>query len=139
MTSGESTAASRTVGIRLGLLIPGGLLIAGGVALAGIAAPAAFAAPDCSPQGVSATTDSVTAAAQQYLNNHPDANGVLLTAALQPRDQAEATVRGYTSSHPQQTAEFKQILNPLAQTQQVCNVSVLPPSISWAFNLFMNG
>ena len=134
MTSEESTAARRTVGIRLGLLG----CIAGGVALAGIAAPTASAAPDCSAQAVSTTTDSVTAAAQQYLNNHPDANSVVLTAALQPRDQAEATVRGYASSHPQQTAEFKQVLNPLYQTQQVCNVSVLPPSVSWAFNLFMN-
>ncbi len=138
MTSGESTAARPTVGIRLGSF--GGLLgcIAGGVVLAGIVAPTASAAPDCSPQGVSATTDSVTAAAQQYLANHPDANRVLLTAALQPRDQAEATVRTYAGSHPAETAEFKQILNPLYQTQQVCNVSVLPGNISWAFNLFMN-
>jgi len=101
-------------------------------------APTASAAPDCSPQGVKNTTDSVTTAAQQYLANHPDANGVLLTAALQPRDQAETTVRNYTGSHPQETAEFKQILNPLYQTQQVCNVSVLPANVSWAFNLFMS-
>ncbi len=135
MRSGEFSAARRTAGIRLGGLAAAAI---GGIALAGIAAPSALAGPDCSPAGVQSTTDSVTTAAQQYLSNHPDANRVLLTAALQPRDQAEATVRGYTGSHPQETSEFKQILNPLYQTQQVCSVSVLPANVSWAFNLFMN-
>lgn len=135
MRSGEFSAASRTAGLRLGGLAAATI---GGIALTGIVAPSAFAGPDCSPGGVQSTTDSVTTAAQQYLSNHPDANRVLLTAALQPRDQAEATVRNYTGAHPQETSEFKQILNPLYQTQQVCNVSVLPANVSWAFNLFMS-
>lgn len=135
MKSGEFSAVRRTAGIRLGALAAAAI---GGIAVAGIVAPSALAAPDCSPQGVQSTTDSVTTAAQGYLANHPDANRVLLTAALQPRDQAEATVRNYTGSHPQETSEFKQILNPLYQTQQACNVSVLPANVSWAFNLFMN-
>jgi hemophore-related protein len=105
--------------------------------LAGVVAPNASAAPDCSPQGVQATSDSVTAAAQGFLAGHPDANQVLMTAALQPHDQAEATVRAYTSTHPNETAQFRQILNPLYQTQQVCNVSVVPPAIAGAFNEFM--
>lgn len=135
MKSGESSAARRTAGVGLGALAAATM---GGIGLAGVVAPSALAAPDCSPQAVQSTTDSVTTAAQQYLANHPDAQRVMMTAALQPRDQAEATVRNYTGAHQQETAEFKQILNPLYQTQQVCNVSVLPASVSWAFNLFMN-
>lgn len=135
MKSGESSAARRKAGARLGALAAATI---GGIALAGIVAPTAIAGPDCSPAGVQGTTDSVTTAAQQYLANHPDAQRVMMTAALQPRDQAEATVRNYTGAHQQETAEFKQILSPLYQTQQVCNVSVLPANVSWAFNLFMN-
>jgi hemophore-related protein len=118
--------------LRIGIGLAGG-----GLFLAGVLAPAASAAPDCSPEGVQATSDSVTAAAQGFLAGHPDANRVLMTAALQPHDQAEATVRAYTSTHPNETAQFRQILNPLYQTQQVCNVSVVPPAIAGAFNEFM--
>jgi len=119
--------------------MPGSWLgaLVGGIVLAGLAAPAASAAPDCSPQGVSNTSDSVTAAARQYLNTHPDASDVLMTAALQPRPQAEATVRDFASSHPQETAEFKQILTPLGDTQRQCNVQVVPPQFQWAFSQFM--
>ena len=112
-------------------------LVAGGMALAVIAAPSALAAPDCSPQGVSNTSDAVTAQAQQYLADHPDANKVLMTAALQPRSEAVATVQNYTSTHPQESAEFKSIIAPLGTLQKQCGVQVIPARFQWAFDQFM--
>lgn len=127
MTTGEPSRALR---IALGCIV-------GGFALAGVAAPVASAAPDCSPQGVQATSDSVTASAQQFLGAHPDANRVLLAAALQPHDQAEANVRAYVAANPGEASEFRAILSPLYQTQNACNVSVVPPAFAGAFNEFM--
>ena len=99
MKFANAAATRRTAGIVLSSLV-------GGMAMAVVAAPSAFAAPDCSPQGVSSASDAITAQAQQYLANHPDANSVLMTAAFQPRSEAVATVRDYTTAHPQESAEF---------------------------------
>jgi len=130
MKTANGAAARRTAGIVLSSL-------AGGMALAVVAAPSAFAAPDCSPQGVSNTSDAVTAQARQYLADHPDANKVLMTAALQPRSQAVATVRDYTTTHPQESSEFKSIIAPLGTLQQQCGVQVVPAQFQWAFDQFM--
>lgn len=108
-----------------------------GFALAGLAAPTAVAAPDCSPAGVEAAKDSVTNQAQSYLNSHPDGNKVLMTAALQPHQQAAATVAAYANSNPQEYAEFKAILAPLSTLQRQCGVSVVPPQLQWAFDQLM--
>jgi heme-binding protein len=80
----------------------------------------------------------VTAATQQYLANHPGVNQVLMSAAVMPRQQAEATVRTYAEAHPQEAADVKQILTPVLDTQQACNVSMVPPNFAWAFKEFMN-
>ncbi len=111
--------------------------VVGGVALAIFAAPAAVAAPDCSPQGAASASDAVTAQAQQFLAKYPEANKVLMTAALQPRSQAEATVRDYTSGHPQETAEFRSIIAPLGPLQKQCGVQVVPAQFQWAFDQFV--
>lgn len=131
MRTAESATSRRTLGVCLSALV-------GGAALAVVAAPAAFAAPDCSPQGVSSASDAITAQAQQYLANHPDAKQVLLTAALQPRPQAVVTVRDYTSAHPQETSEFRSIIAPLGTLQKQCGVQVLPAQFQWAFDQFMS-
>jgi hemophore-related protein len=130
MKTANAAATRRTAGIVVSSL-------AGGMALAAIAAPSALAAPDCSPQGVSNTSDAVTAQAQQYLADHPDANKVLMTAALQPRSEAVATVQNYTSTHPQESAEFKSIIAPLGTLQKQCGVQVIPARFQWAFDQFM--
>ena len=130
MKTANAAAARRTAGIVLSSLV-------GGMAMAVVAAPSAFAAPDCSPQGVSNTSDAVTAQAQQYLADHPDANKVLMTAALQPRSQAVATVQSYTSTHPQESSEFKSIIAPLGTLQKQCGVQVVPAQFQWAFDQFM--
>jgi heme-binding protein len=130
MKTANAAVTRRTAGIVLSSL-------AGGMALAVIAAPSALAAPDCSPQGVSSTSDAITAQAQQYLADHPDANKVLMTAALQPRSQAVATVQSYTSTHPQESAEFKSIIAPLSTLQKQCGVQVVPAQFQWAFDQFV--
>ena len=110
-----------------------------GIALAGIATPVAAAAPDCSPAAVESTTAAIGQQAQSYLNAHPDGNKALMTAALQPRPQAEATLRAYASSNPQEYAEFKAILAPLGTLQSQCGVQVVPAQYQWAFDQFING
>ena len=129
MTSGE---AARIVRFGLGSLV-------GGIVLAGLAAPVASAAPDCSPATVEATKETVGQQAQAYMDSHPDGNKVLLTAALQPRPQAEATLRAYATSNPQEYAAFKQILAPLGTLQRQCGVQVVPAQFQWAFEQFIGG
>ena len=113
--------------------------VAGGIALAGIAAPVATAAPDCSPASVDATSDSVMGQAQAYLNAHPAGNKMLMPAALQPRDQASATIAAYANANPQEYAGFKAILAPLGTLQSQCGVQVVPAQYQWAFDQFIGG
>jgi len=127
MTSGD---AARIARFCIGSLI-------GGIALAGIVVPVASAAPDCSPANVTSTKEAVGQQAQAYLDSHPDGNKVLMTAALQPRPQAEATVRAYATANPQEYAAFKQILAPLGTLQSQCGVQVIPPQFQWAFDQFI--
>ena len=127
MTSGE---AARIVRFGLGSLV-------GGIVLAGLAAPVASAAPDCSPATVEATKETVGQQAQAYMDAHPDGNKVLLTASLQPRPQAEATLRAYATANPQEYAAFKQILAPLGTLQRQCGVQVVPAQFQWAFEQFI--
>jgi hemophore-related protein len=129
MTSGD---AARIARFCIGSII-------GGIALAGLAAPMASASPDCSPATVDSTKESVGQQAQAYMDAHPDGNKALLTAALQPRPQAEATLRAYASANPQEYATFKQILAPLGTLQAQCGVQVVPAQFQWAFDQFIGG
>ena len=129
MTSGDATRITR---------ICAGSLI-GGIALAGLVAPVASAAPDCSPATVESTTDAIGQQAQDYMNANPEGNKALMTAALQPRPQAEATLRAYANSNPQQYADFKAILAPLGTLQSQCGVQVVPAQFQCAFDQFING
>lgn len=113
--------------------------LVGGIALAGLAAPMASAAPDCSPAAVDATVNSVTKQAEAYLDTHPAGNKVLLTAALQPRPQAAATIAAYANANPQEYAAFKSILSPLGAVQRQCGVQVVPPQFQWAYDQFIGG
>jgi hemophore-related protein len=125
-----SVDASHIVRICAGALI-------GGALAAGFTAPVASAAPDCSPAGVDSAVSAVTKQAQNYLNSNPAGNKVLMTAALQPRPQAEATLQAYAASNPQQYAEFRAILAPLGEIQNQCGVPVVPPQFQWAFDQFV--
>ena len=113
-----------------------GTLIAAGLAV-GISVPVAAAAPDCSPAGVDSAVAAITKQAQNYLNSNPAGNKALMTAALQPRPQAEATLQAYAASNPAQYAEFKAILAPLGTLQSQCGVEVVPAQYQWAFDQFI--
>ncbi|WP_243841311.1 hemophore-related protein [Mycobacterium sp. DL592] len=130
MKFAEGAATRRMVGIGLSALV-------GGMALAVVAAPAAFAAPDCSKAGVDNTVATVQGQAQSYMNSHPDGQKVLMSAALQPRPQAEQTLRNYAAANPQEYADFKAILAPLGTLQDQCGVQVVPPQFQWAFDAFV--
>ena len=115
-----------------------GTLVAG-VGLAGLGAPSALAAPDCSKAAVDTQVEAITNQAQAYMNAHPDGNKMLMTAALQPRAQAAATIAAYASSNPQEYADFKAIVAPLGTLQKQCGVSVVPAQFQWAFDQFVGG
>src|ERR1700758_1945595 len=118
-------ARRRVGGISAGCLL-------GGLTLGIIAGPSAAAAPDCSPDGVNATVSSVTGAAQQYLAAHPDTNQVVMVAYGQSPAQAESSLRGYFTAHPQQYTDLRGILAPIADTERQCNVSALAPNMEGA-------
>jgi hemophore-related protein len=126
------TARLRIAGVAAGCLL-------GGVAAATIAAPTASAAPDCTAGGVSNTVSTTLGSARGYLNTHPGANQVVGAAFSQPRDQAVSTLRGYFRANPQEYYELKGILAPIGDAQRQCNVSVLPPDLTSAYNEFMAG
>ncbi|WP_328349973.1 heme-binding protein [Mycobacterium sp. NBC_00419] len=114
-------------------------VLAGGLALATLGAPIASAAPDCSGATVANTVSSVTGSAQQYFAAHPGAGQVLTAAANQPRPQAAANVRGYFTANPGEYYDLRGILAPIGDVQRSCNITVLPPALSSAYNEFMAG
>ena len=57
----------------------------------------------------------------------------------QPRPQAESDVRGYFTANPGEYYELKGILAPIGDKQRQCNVTVLPPELASAYDLFMAG
>lgn len=111
--------------------------LVGSFALAGLVAPVASAAPDCSPATIESTKNSVGGQAQAYMDSHPAGSQMLMTAALQPRPQAQATLAAYAQTNPQEYAEFKAILAPLGTLQRQCGVSVVPAQFQWAFDQFI--
>ncbi|OBK11093.1 heme-binding protein [Mycobacterium asiaticum] len=125
-------ARRRVAGMSAGCLL-------GGIAMGIAGAPSAAAAPDCSPDGVRATVSSVTGEAQQYLSGHPGANQVVSAAYGQPRPEAAANIRGYFTAHPNEYYDLRGILAPIGDTEQQCNVSVLPPNLASAYHEFMAG
>lgn len=130
MNIAEAAGPRRTLGICLGA-------VAVGLASAVIAAPAAVAAPDCSKPAVDAQVAQSQGAIQGYLNTHPDGQRMLMTAALQPRAQASATLQAYAQSNPQEYQEFTALLAPLGTLQKQCGVQVIPPQYQWAFDQFV--
>ncbi|HYZ68320.1 MAG TPA: heme-binding protein [Mycobacterium sp.] len=113
--------------------------VLGGIAAAIIAAPTAMAAPDCSAAGVSNTVSTTLGSARDYLNTHPGANQAVGAAFSQSRDQASSTLRGYFTANPQEYYDLRGILAPIGDTQRQCNVAVLPPDLTSAYNEFMAG
>ncbi|MCW2591421.1 MAG: hypothetical protein JWQ86_3848 [Mycobacterium sp.] len=110
-----------------------------GLAAATMLAPTAAAATDCSASGVANTVSTTTGAARDYLVAHPGADQAFTAAKSQPRPQAEATVRGYFTANPNEYYELRGILAPIGDTQRTCDVTVLPPDLASAYDMFMAG
>lgn len=125
-------ARRKVAGISAGCLF-------GGLALGVVGAPSAAAAPDCSPAGVNNTVSAVQGSAQQYLAAHPGANQVVTAAYSQPRPEAESSLRGYFTGHPQEYYDLRGILAPIGDTERQCNVTALPPYLESAYQQFMAG
>lgn len=125
-------ARRRLAGISAGCLL-------GGITIGLVGAPSAAAAPDCSPGGVNATVSSVQGSAEQYLAAHPGANQVVTAAYTQPRPEAESSLRGYFTAHPQEYYDLRGILAPIGDTERQCNVKALPPTLESAYQEFMAG
>jgi hemophore-related protein len=130
MKIAEAAGTRRTLGICFGT-------IAAGLASAVIAAPAAIAAPDCSQGNIDATVSTAQGQIQSYLSSHPAGQKMLMTAAMQPRAQAAATLQAYAQANPQEYQEFTAIIAPLGTLQKQCGVQVIPPQFQWAFDQFV--
>ncbi len=122
----------RLAGIAAGCLL-------GGFAIATVGAPSAAAATDCSPDAVANTVSATMSSARSYLAAHPGADEVLTPALDNPGLQSASTVRQYFTAHPVQYLELRGILAPIDETQQQCNVTVLPPEKASAYAQFMAG
>jgi hemophore-related protein len=114
-------------------------LLVSGLAAAVLIAPTAAAAPDCSPGALADTVGSSTGSARQYLQNHPDANEVVMASESQPRPEAAANLRGYFTAHPQEYYDLRGILTPIGDAQRQCNTTLLPPDLASAYDEFMAG
>jgi hemophore-related protein len=64
---------------------------------------------------------------------------VVNAASSQPRPEAAANIRGYFTANPQEYYELRNIVSPIGDLQQQCNVSVLPPDLASAYSQFMAG
>ncbi len=97
----------------------------GAAVTATITAPAASAdTGPCTAAGLSSTVSGVTAEAGQYLDSHPDANEAITGAGSQTPAQAEADLRNYFVSHPQQYNDLRTIARPLSDLRTSCNTNV---------------
>jgi hemophore-related protein len=88
---------------------------------------------------VANTVSTTLGSARAYLDTHPGANQAVAAALGQPRPQAAATLRGYFTANPQEYYDLRGILAPIGDTQNQCNVSVLPPDLASAYGEFMAG
>jgi hemophore-related protein len=111
-----------------------GALASCAVGAAVVGAPSAGAAPaPCTASAFANTASSVLGAAGQYLDAHPDANQALTDAGSQG-PQAEASLRSYFTSHPQQFLDLKGIARPLSDQKNQCNTTVSPAQLSALLN-----
>src|SRR5262245_49421847 len=109
-------------------------VFAGGVFGLAVAAttavPTAAADPQCSASGLATTVSGVTGAAGQYLDAHPDANQALTAAGSQTPGDAEASLRTYFGTHPQEFTDLQAIARPLTELRRQCNQSVSPGQVA---------
>ncbi|OBI06983.1 hypothetical protein AWC18_12520 [Mycolicibacter nonchromogenicus] len=119
-----------TSGLALGAAAVG---ILGAVAASTLttSAPAADAAPaPCTAAGLSSTASGVLSQAGAFLNEHPEANDVLTSAATMPADQAKSSVQGYFIGHLDQLSTLQGIAQPLTDLKNQCGIAVSPTQLA---------
>jgi hemophore-related protein len=118
---------------RRGILGAVGACAVGAVVAGGIALPMAGAAP-CKASGYASTASGVLNAAGGYLDAHPGADDVLTAAANQPAAEADSSVRGYFTAHPNEYLDLKNIVQPLRDVRNQCGVNVTPTQLATLFD-----
>lgn len=109
----------------------------GAAIAATIAAPVASAdSAPCTAAELSSTVSAVTAAAGQYLDSHPDVNDAITAAGAQTPEQAQANLRSYFVSHPQQYNDLRAIARPLADLRTSCNTNVTGAQVAALLQAF---
>ncbi|OMC04182.1 hypothetical protein A5735_06205 [Mycolicibacter heraklionensis] len=119
-----------TSGLALGAAAVG---ILGAVAASTLtnSAPAADAAPaPCTAAGLASTASGVLSQAGGFLNEHPEANDVLTSAATLPADQAKSSVQGYFIGHLDQLSTLQGIAQPLTDLKNQCGIAVSPTQLA---------
>jgi len=96
------------------------------LAVGWFAAPAGAQPDPCSAGNAATTASQVLAAAGAYLTSHPDADAVLTEAAKLPAAQAQESVRGYFTAHPNEYFDLRGIAQPLTDLRNRCGVSLSP-------------
>jgi heme-binding protein len=126
---------SRASTLRRYLLAVGAASALGAAGAIGMPAGIATAAP-CTAAGLANTVSSVTAAAGQYLDAHPDANEALTQAGSQSPDEAKASIRAYFMGHSDQFFALQGIARPLTDMRSQCNSAVGPGQIAALLQAF---
>jgi hemophore-related protein len=105
--------------------------VAAGLLGAVVAGPPAAAAPAaCTASGLATTASGALGAAGQYLGSHPDADNVLTAAASQSPEDARSSVRGYFTAHPNEFLELQNILRPVTDLRNQCDVPLSPGQLA---------
>ena len=88
-----------------------------------MATAAAQPAP-CTAAGLANTLSGVTGAAGQYLDANPDVNDAITGAGSESPEEAQANLRAYFASHPQQYSDLRGIAQPLIALRNSCPQNV---------------
>lgn len=93
--------------------------------------PPADAAPaPCTAAGLANTASGVLSQAGGFLNDHPEANDVLTSAATMPPEQAKSSVQGYFIGHLDQLSTLQGIAAPLTDLKNQCGITVSPTQLA---------
>lgn len=130
MTSTRPTVRRGMFGIIAGAAL-------GATAATTIAVPTATAQPAaCTAAGLANTVSGVTGAAGQYLDSHPDVNDAITGAGSESPEQAQANLRAYFVTHPQEYGELRAIAQPLVDLRNSCNQNVSGAQIAALLQAF---
>ncbi|MBS9533152.1 heme-binding protein [Mycobacterium sp. M1] len=108
-----------------------GILGAVAASMVTTSTPPADAAPaNCTAAGLASTASGVLSQAGGFLNDHPETNDVLTSAATMAPDQARSSVQGYFIGHLDQLSTLQGIAAPLTNLKNECGIAVSPTQLA---------